>query len=387
MRTTGRQRIEAAFTPEGARDIGAVICYEDIYTRDHWDELCSYPWWYAHAPDVELQMAWRREVVRKTRQDWFHLSTCRSRADREHLVVEEREGDAYLRDRRTGQAKRLVRLRVGGWSPSAGLHSVRPEHPARTREELDLALMPVPAWEPDDMVKDGRADLAQEMLREFGPELYPIDSVASPLWGCYQLWGFEGMMEMVALRPDVVAHACRLLLQHALHSVRCSAVLGARAVWIEECLTDMVSPAAFEALNLPLLRELANGIRQAGMKSIYYYCGNPTDRWELLLTAGADALALEESKKGFIIDIEEAARRARGRCVLLGNLDALGLLPAAGEPELRGEIARQIHAGRRNGSRFAMSIGSPVTPETPVERVRRYCDLSRQIGAERACSG
>jgi len=185
----------------------------------------------------------------------------------------------------------------------------------------------------------------------------------------------------------VVAHACRILLQHALHSVRCSAVLGARAVWIEECLTDMVSPAAFEALNLPLLRELANGIRQTGMKSIYYYCGNPTDRWELLLTAGADALALEESKKGFVIDIEEAARRARGRCVLLGNLDAVGLLPSAGEPELRGEIARQIRAGRRNGSRFAMSIGSPVTPETAVERVRRYCDLSRQIGAERACSG
>jgi len=27
----------------------------------------------------------------------------------------------------------------------------------------------------------------------------------------------------------------------------------AAGVWIEECLTDMISPAAFEALNLPVL--------------------------------------------------------------------------------------------------------------------------------------
>jgi len=46
---------------------------------------------------------------------------------------------------------------------------------------------------------------------------------------------------------------------------------------------------------------------------------------------------------------------------------------------LRAEIARQITAGRRNGSRFIMSLGSPVTPGTPVVRVRRYCELVREL--------
>ena len=49
--------------------------------------------------------------------------------------------------------------------------------------------------------------------------------------------------------------------------------------------------------------------------------------------------------------------------------------------QLRAEIARQIAAGRRNGSRFIMSLGSPVTPRTPVDRVRLYCDLARELGS------
>ena len=36
--------------------------------------------------------------------------------------------------------------------------------------------------------------------------------------------------------------------------------------------------------------------------------------------AGADAVAMEEGKKGFEIDIEAMAEVAAGRCTILGNL-------------------------------------------------------------------
>ena len=68
-----------------------------------------------------------------------------------------------------------------------------------------------------------------------------------------------------------------------------------------------------------------------------------------------------------------------GRQVVLGNLDALGLLETGSEADLRTEIERQLAAGRKNGSRFIMSLGSPVTPGTQVERVRLYCDLVHQL--------
>jgi uroporphyrinogen-III decarboxylase len=82
-----------------------------------------------------------------------------------------------------------------------------------------------------------------------------------------------------------------------------------------------------------------------------------------------------------VIDIEDVVERTRGRCTVFGNLDAISLLQDGTEAELRAEVARQIAAGRRNGSRFVMSLGSPVTPGTTAQRVRLYCDLTHELGA------
>jgi uroporphyrinogen-III decarboxylase len=188
------------------------------------------------------------------------------------------------------------------------------------------------------------------------------------------------MMEAVARDPVLVRHACERLLARAVQTVRLAAAAGARGIWIEDCMTDMISPAAFDALNVPVLRRLVEEIQAAGMHAIYYYCGDPSKRWDALFSVGADALALEESKKGFAIEIEDVVARAGGGTAVLGNLDAVGVLEGASDAELREEIARQVAIGRRNGGRFVMSLGSPVTPDTPAERVRLYCRLAREPG-------
>lgn len=101
----------------------------------------------------------------------------------------------------------------------------------------------------------------------------------------------------------------------------------------------------------------------------------------MLLETGTDALALEESIKGFVIELAEVVEVTQGRCVLFGNLDAINLLPNTDETTLRSEIRRQIRTGRKNNSRFIMSLGSPVTPYTTPDRVRKYCDLVHEEGS------
>ena len=184
---------------------------------------------------------------------------------------------------------------------------------------------------------------------------------------------------MVAQKPELVKYACDRFLHNERIAVQEAAALGAAGVWIEDCMTDMISPQAFQELNVPYLRMLIEEIRALGMHSIYYYCGNPAGKLNLLLETGTDALSLEESKKGFTIDIAEVAEVVQGRCVLFGNLDAINLMPNGSEAELRREISRQAAAGRRNGNRFVMSLGSPVTPDTSPERVRRYCQMVREL--------
>ena len=374
---TGREKIEAAFSPEGTDEIPAVICYEGIFVRDHWEQLTEKPWWHQVVPDLERPMVCQREVIEKTGQDWFRLPGFYSREEREKLVVEERENGVFRVDLETGEAVLWPAPKIGGWG--TGPHSVHPERLVETEEEID-ARIPEPSGEDPGRLKvDGRGDLAEEMLGGWG-ELYPLVHIASPLWKCYHLWGFEGMMIMVATRPDLVERVCQRSLAQSLVEVREAAVLGAAGVWIEECLTDMIGPDAFARLNVPFLTRLVDEIRAQGMHSIYYFCGDPLGKWEHLLAVGADGLSLEESKKGFVIDIEEVVERAQGKCAVLGNLDAVGVLQDGTEGELRAEVERQMAAGRKNGNRFIMSIGSPVTPGTPVERVRLYCDLVHELG-------
>ena len=52
--------------------------------------------------------------------------------------------------------------------------------------------------------------------------------------------------------------------------------------------------------------------------------------------------------------------------------------------DILSEIEKQIRSGRKNNNRFIMSIGSPVTPGTSVDRVKQYVDMSRRLGARRA---
>ena len=377
---TARQKIEAAFAKDGTPEVPAVICYEGIFIRDHWAQLTSYPWWYQQSPDIEQQIAWRRDVMAGTGQDWFVLPFFYPRKHRQYLSIEVQREGVFRIDKRTGREEELVKPQIGGWPISGDLHSVRPHHLAKTLYEID-DLIPVPSVsDPNEIMADGRNDLASRLLEEFGQDLYPICHVSSPLWCTYQLWGFEGMMTMIATRPDLVKHACRRFLARSANSFRAAAALGAAGIWIEECMTDMISPDAFAALSVPFVRSLVEEIRAEGLISIYYFCGNPAGKWDLLISAGADALSLEESKKGFVIDIEDVVEKVHGRCTVLGNLDAINILPNASEEQLRAEISRQIAAGRRNGGRFVMSLGSPVTPGTSVQRVLLYCSLVHELG-------
>ncbi len=374
----GRERIQAAFSPEGTPEIPAVICYEGIFVRDHWSQLGDDPWWMQGVPDVERQSAWRRRVAEAIGQDWFELPLGTTRTARKQVSIEERGDGVYAVDARTGSARRIDPPQVGGWS-GRGVASVHPAHPPQTPEEVERWIGPPNSSE--GLLADGQADLSRQILATWGASLYPMGYVAAPLWRCYSVWGFEGMMVLIAEQPELIRCAVERFTERALAHVRLAGQLGALGVWIEDCMTDMIGAEHFRSLNLPYLRRITDEVRAHGMRGIYYYCGDPVDKWRFLLDTGADALSLEESKKGFAIDVEEVVDRVQGRIVVLGNLDAVHLLETGTEAELAAEIARQIAAGQRNGGRFIMSLGSPVTPGTPASRVRRYCDLAHELGS------
>ncbi|KYH39480.1 MAG: hypothetical protein AYL32_015980, partial [Candidatus Bathyarchaeota archaeon B26-2] len=159
------------------------------------------------------------------------------------------------------------------------------------------------------------------------------------------------------------------------------AEVGVDGLWIEDCLSSAseISTEHFRRFALPYVREVASEVRRAGMKSIYYFCGDVHDRLEYLLEVGADAISLEESKKNFEIDIGWVNEVVSGRCCIFGNLDSVRVLQDGTLEDLEREVSWQIEVGREYG-KFVVSLGSPVTPRTPVGRVREYVEAARRCG-------
>ena len=78
-------------------------------------------------------------------------------------------------------------------------------------------------------------------------------------------------------------------------------------------------------------------------------------------------------------NIEEVIEVINKKMTVLGNLDSINILEKGSKQDLKAAIRTQVKKGRRNGSRFIMSIGSPVTPDTPLSRVKEYLDIIREI--------
>ena len=373
---TGRGRILAAFGPGGTAAVGAVTCYDGIFIRDHWFDLTTIPWWFWGSGVVEQELAWARDVVDRSGLEWLAVGPCPTRADGEAWRYEQRPDGVWRIDARTGDAVLLNAPRPSGTNTGCARDQhVDLERLPTTTAAVDALVGTPAAFDAEAFHAEGRHDVAVAMVNRLG--LFSHAHVSSPLSSLYGYWGYEGLMLMIADHPDVVCYAGARLLDHTRRRIREYAACGVDAVWIEELFTDQIRPAVFEELNLPLVRGVVDAIRLAGLKSVYYYCGDPLDRFGLILAAGADAVHFEESKKGFMIEIEEVVSRVAGRCVVFGNLDSIGVLQRGSDAALAAEVRRQLAAGRRNGGRFVMSTGSPITPETPVARVKRYTDLVR----------
>jgi len=355
---TGREKIQAALSPEGSPSFAAVTCYQSIFAAQPW-----------------------RDMVRRTDEDWFQVRYGWDRQSREGITIETDGEQVWRVNRATGERRELQRAPVSGHQPDPNSTPQYAGADVRTVEELEQALTAL--WGPPPGLftppAEGASDYPAILLHELGRDRMPIQHVASPWWLCHGLWGFEDLMERMIETPELVKLACERFLAHMVHQVQSAAGAGAGLIWIEDCMSDMISPAQCRDFSLAYVRRVVEAVQAAGMLAVHYYCGRPDDRWEYLLDTGADALSLEEGKKGFEVDIMQVAELVDGRLALLGNIDAYGVLERGSDAALRAEIAHQIEAGRRNRNRFVVSIGSPVTPGTPLQRVRRYCDLVHEL--------
>jgi len=88
-------------------------------------------------------------------------------------------------------------------------------------------------------------------------------------------------------------------------------------------------------------------------------------------------LAVEESKKGFTIDLAEVARMTGDKLAVFGNLDATQVAKWS-DAALESELKRQLTvASPARG--FVFSTGSPFPLDTPPERISAFMRIAQSL--------
>jgi hypothetical protein len=367
------QDLLMALSPEGSSTIPVVLPYEGIYIRDHYAGLFDIPWWYAHDINLGHQLAYIGQYMNALDIDWYSpILTHSPQFRHEHRMVVH-EGHIEYLDNSHQVTSSVRRPRIGGSGDEC-----RDLYVPYDKIERDPAA--ITAWgmsrafRPYDEGADSLVTVQKAMAK--GRKAM-LGFVESPFEAVFDLWGFEGTMIAVATEKDLVKRACKACLDSALITVETYRRIGCRIIWVEECLSDLISPEDYKSLVLPYLLPVLEAIRSGGMYSTYYFTGSPKGKLDLIFSSGADAYSFEDDKKGFHVDLPEVATMLKGRATLLGNLNAVADLQDADDDQLCRRIRAMTAVARQNGGRFVMSLGSPVTPATPVSRVNRYIAVTR----------
>jgi uroporphyrinogen-III decarboxylase len=314
-------------------------------TREEYLEVEHAVWWEGYGRFAELP-------------DWLHVPLLSPRHATEECVVEvDREGcfwrGRYGRQRLDAPFTNMAPCLWEADDPPASVDEVK----AR-----------IPVSDADQLAASGGFDLAERLVSEMGERQALYWATGAPYPAAYRHLGFYGLMLAMRERPDIVLAIGERTLANTLAWAAAARNAGLELVFVEEwaCGADLIGPADYHTFAWPFERDLCRGLRELGFRTVFYFCGSIADRLDRIAALEADALAFEESKKDWTVDIA-AIRKELGpeRC-LFGNMDVV-LLRDGSPDAVNREVQRQIESAGPGA--FVVSLGSPVTLDTPPGQV------------------
>ncbi len=321
--------------------------------------------------------------------DWIHTHPAETRAWAERGEMRFAEGRWLYVDTQTGETIDMdepSQLPL----PSATRYS----YPAQTsttdvwdasaglNEPADIDRL-VPIRSTRELAEAGVFKVTENLAAMVGDRT-PLSVIApTPFWSTYGLLGFQGMMVMMREKPELFAYLMERRARQRIELLRGQAAAGVQYVWMEECLSsaDLISPRDYERFAFATAAPYIVEVKKLGLTVVLYYCGDVMPRLPWLKRLGMDALAVEESKKGFSVDIADVIAQAGDACCIFGNVDSVQVIAEASREMIEAEVRRQLRLGER-AKGFVLCQGSPFTLDTPPDKVSWFVECARRFRAE-----
>jgi hypothetical protein len=374
-----RQRLQAALRGGQPDVVPAAPCYPLLFLGDFF--RANYREQYRrllrtrsrcridHLQDTyfRVEALYQSYSIFKVRPDWMEVPAGTTRAWAERTDIVRDASRLYFEDRQSGARSPLDVITLYGDPDMSGqLPSLTDIHDNRvgyrSPAEIDAQVPIDPA---EVLLKNGSWDLPALVTADYGSEYFIAAIAASPFSDAYNHLGFEGLMLSQQEQPELLHYLLERLLAQGREALTAWTATGIHGIFAEETFSgaDMISPKNYDRFVFAYNARYFRQIRQAGLLSIHYVCGDVMPRLPRLLELEIDAVAVEESKKGFQLEIEDVIERVNGRCAVFGNIDAVKLGLNASLEAMAAETTRQVHAGTC-AKGFVASTGSPFPHDT-----------------------
>lgn len=234
----------------------------------------------------------------------------------------------------------------------------------------------------DQLRNSAMFDHLRILVQEYGDQVFivfsypaPSNSIFDPKTG---FLGFEdGLMALLEKTEMVKYLVDRCYEKHAefdlvLAETGCHGHISGEAY----ISADIISPKLYEAVFFDAQREYCRAASKTGLKLLMCFWGDVNPLIDYFNRLDIHGLMIEESKKGFVLEVGDIRRRLAEHIALLGNLDSVGTLLRGTTRDVIEEVQRQIRVTRGRGA-FIVRNGSPVAPRTPVENFKAMIAAAR----------
>jgi hypothetical protein len=382
---TPKERLFAALLGKKPAVLPAAPCYLVLFLADF--ERAYYIEQYRrhlkgrsrcrvdHAQDTHFraQAVYQAYGIFKTPPDWIEIRPGVSKAWAERTEIVMREGVLFYEDKISGVC---VPMHT---SPIPTGDAALSETGASSQDVWDISAQlqdaadvdaKLPILTAERWLARGDFDFPRQVVADYGDRFFISTILDTPYSDAYDWLGFQGLMLIQRDRPALFHHLLRRRLAQSQEVIQAWAGSGIHGIYVEETFTgaDIISPRSYDefvfAYNQPYFR----GMRAAGLVPIHYGCGDVIPRLERMVEYDLAAVAVEESKKNFRINIAEVVERVAGRAAVFGNIDAVHFGLHATPEEMTAEVERQAAIGARARG-FIVGTGSPFPLDTNPRQI------------------
>lgn len=368
-----KERIYNAIEEHPVDIMPVSVPYNNLYFQDHFTEFTGKPniellKWLHSEPQEYIKVY--KQMIEKVSFDIVEPHYTAPAERRANIEFVEKDGQIFAHNKKEGTFELIE---------SGGGHAFKSiaNEKQIVFDEEDIRRIRI--LKAEDLAD--RYDYARAVVEDMGKTHFILTGgVTGILWECHAYLGFTNTLMMLAENSPLLKYLAEKMLEQNLEKIRAACICKGDAIYIDDALaySDVISKKHYESFVLPYTQKMVDEIHRHNHKVIIIYFGGVMDRLDLIVETGADALICETTMKGYNNDISKIAELIGNKISLFGNIDPIGILQNGTDEQLEAEIRYQAEAGKKARG-FIMSTGSPITPFTPVDRVRRFIELSKTI--------